>query len=296
QEIRPEEMLIDDAAVAQVRDLGACLEEMDIQGHRFGEFSLTVILYNMDRDALKRSASECVKAFSSVDAHLVEERYNLLNAWMAALPGNHPFNLRRFWLLDTNYADLSFLFKPAQGDRRNAHLSAEYLAMLESNAGTPYFLNLHCQDVAHTLVLGATGSGKSFLLNFLLTHFQKYDPLTYIFDLGGSYERLTTLLGGSYVAMAREPRAVTINPFCLDPTLENLNFLFAFIKVLIESGGYAMTAADERDLYEQIESLYAIAPTERRLSTLARILNPGAPGCPHQKVEGGGTRTWFCTA
>jgi type IV secretion system protein VirB4 len=296
QEIRPEEMLIDDAAVAQVRDLGACLEEMDIQGHRFGEFSLTVILYNMDRDALKRSASECVKAFSSVDAHLVEERYNLLNAWMAALPGNHPFNLRRFWLLDTNYADLSFLFKPAQGERRNEHLSAEYLATLETNAGTPYFLNLHCQDVAHTLVLGATGSGKSFLLNFLLTHFQKYDPLTYVFDLGGSYESLTTLVGGSYVPMAREPRAVTINPFCLEPTPENLNFLFAFLKVLIESGGYAMTAADERDLYEQIESLYAIAPAERRLSTLSRILNRRLQASLQKWVQGGPYGAWFDNA
>jgi len=37
----------------------------------------------------------------------------------------------------------------------------------------------------------ATGAGKSFLGNFLITNLQKYDPYTFIFDLGGSFEHLT---------------------------------------------------------------------------------------------------------
>ena len=41
------------------------------------------------------------------------------------------------------------------------------------------------------MILGRTGSGKSFLLNFLITNMQKYDPYTFIFDLGGSFESLT---------------------------------------------------------------------------------------------------------
>ena len=64
-------------------------------------------------------------------------------------------------------------------------MEREYLAVLESVHGTPYYLNLHCGDVAHTLMLGATGSGKSFSLNFLIQSLQKYEPLTFIFDLGG---------------------------------------------------------------------------------------------------------------
>jgi len=36
------------------------------------------------------------------------------------------------------------------------------------------------------MILGRSGSGKSFLLNFLITNLQKYDPYTFIFDVGGS--------------------------------------------------------------------------------------------------------------
>ena len=97
-------------------------------------------------------------------------------------------------------------------------------------------------------------------------------PLTCIFDLGGSYENLTRIFGGSYLPIGREQRPFTINPFCLSPTRENLLFLFSWVRVLVESNGYRMRAEEEQDLYEQIENLYEVAPDQRRLLTLANIV------------------------
>jgi type IV secretion system protein VirB4 len=123
------------------------------------------------------------------------------------------------------------------------------------------------------LILGASGAGKSFLLNFLLTNLQKYRPSTVIFDLGGSYESLTRLFAGRYVRVGVETPSVTINPFCLPPTRENLQFLYSFVRVLIESGHHECSSADERDLYEQIGNLYELEPSLRRLGTLSNIVN-----------------------
>lgn len=281
------DMLIDDSAVAQVTDLGHCLEEIEVHGRWFGEFSLSVVLYDQDEPTLRRSVAHCFKIFGSNDAQLTEERPNRLNAWLAGLPGNSAYNLRKLWLLSTNYADLSFLFTVGTGNVRNEHLGTEYLAVLEGSAGVPYFLNLHYKDVAHTLVLGATGSGKSFDINFLLTCLQKYEPFTYVFDLGGSYETLTRLFGGSYLRISVAERPFTINPFCLPPTPENLLFLFAFVRVLVQSNGYPLTAEDEKDLYEQIENLYSVAPSQRRLSTLSNILHRNLRSQLQKWVEGG---------
>ena len=283
----PKDMLIDDGAVAMVANLGGCLEEMEVQGRSFGQFSLTIVLYHKDETVLRRAAAHCFKVFAACDAQLTEERYNRLNAWLAVLPGNADYNLRRLWLTDANYADLSFLYTLQSGAARNEYLGGEALAVLEGTGGAPYFLNLHHKDVAHTLVLGATGSGKSFLLNFLLTHLQKYEPYTFIFDLGGSYESLTRLFGGGYLAVGAQERSFTINPFCLPPTAENRLFLFAFVKVLIESNGYRVSSDEERDLFEQIENLYAIAPDQRRLLTLSNILHRNLRRELQKWVQGG---------
>ena len=269
----PQDVLLDDSKESRVRELGEGIKEIELHGNYFGQFSLTVVIYDLDLAKVDRACAEFYKVFSVHDAQLYEEKYNLLNALLAAVPGNHAFNLRYLYLLNTNYADFSFLFTLHCGEPRNRHLRQEYLAVLETNHHTPYFLNLHYLDVAHTMILGRTGAGKSFLLNFLITNLQKYAPHTFIFDLGGSFESLTHLFGGSYVRVGLESADFKINPFSLPPTKENFDFLALFLKVLIQGSGEAgFDPATERDLYHQIENLYAVDPALRTLGVLANTL------------------------
>ena len=82
-------------------------------------------------------------------------------------------------------------------------------------------------------------------------HAQKYDPLTVIFNLGHSYRKLATLLDGGYVELGLRQSDVTINPFALEPTPENLHFLHAFVRVLLEGAdAYRLSDAEDRELYE----------------------------------------------
>jgi type IV secretion system protein TrbE len=267
--------LVDDSKEAAVAELGGALTALGMEGKNFGEFTLSVVIYDEDRAKLEHAVTEFQKLFTQHDGLLYEERYNLLNAFFATVPGNKHFNLRKQWALNSNYADLSFLFTIDGGSTWNPQLGKEYLAVLETMHGTPYYLNLHWGDVAHALLTGATRAGKSFLTSCLLQSAQKYDPLTIIFDLGASYEMLTRTFGGTYLNVGLKSPGFSINPFSLAPKHENLNFLYLFLRVLIEAGGrYELTIADEKALYAALERVYKLPAEIRTLSNFASILGP----------------------
>ncbi|MEZ2346996.1 VirB4 family type IV secretion system protein [Terriglobus sp. RCC_193] len=269
----PRDVLVDESKQADIENLGDCLRVLG-EGQSLGDFSLTILLYGKTQQELDGLAGEFAGIFTTADGNLYAETYNQLNAYFAIVPGNYALNMRRMYLLNSNYADLSFLFSILPGEKHNAHLGAEYLAVLETDNSTPYFLNLHNGEVAHSLVLGMTGSGKSYFANFLLQNAQKYQPQTYIFDIGGSFQSLTTIFGGSYLNVGRESRDFTINPFSLKPTKENLQFLFSLFRVLIEGseGRYRLDFKEERKLWDAIERTYVLEPEQRTFSNFANIV------------------------
>jgi type IV secretion system protein TrbE len=269
--VNQRDVLIDESKQADIENLGDCLRVLG-DGQTLGDFSLTIILYANDKKTLDRVLPDVVRIFTSADGTLFSETYNQLNAYFAIVPGNYRHNLRRFFLLNSNYADISFLFTVHPGETWNGHLDREYLAVLETDNATPYYLNLHEREVAHTLVLGATGSGKSFLANFLLQNAQKYMPLTYIFDIGGSFQSLTHIFNGSYMNVGQESRDFTINPFSLEPTRENQQFLFSLFRVLIEGDRYRLDFKEERQLYSGIERMYMLDREQRTISNFAEII------------------------
>jgi type IV secretion system protein VirB4 len=280
-------MLVDESATATVRQLGDALTELEVNGHVFGRCSLTVVLHGEDRRTLDQQAAQAMKVLAAHDGAFFDETYNLLNAWVSIVPGNGARNLRRLALLETHAADLSFLFGIDQG-RAGSLLLPEPLATFETPHHTPFAYHLHVQDVGHTLVLGATGSGKSFLLNFLVTNAQQYDPFTIVLDLGHGYRKLGALLHGGYVELGLRQQHVRINPFSMEPTPEHLHFLHGFVRVLLEGeDGYRLSELEDREVYEAVENLYVLDRNQRRLFTLANLLPRALMARLQKWVEGG---------
>jgi type IV secretory pathway VirB4 component len=161
----PRDVLVDESKQADIEDLGDCLRALG-DGQSLGDFSLTIVLFGRgssghSRTELDQLVAEFIRVFTNADGNLFAETYNQLNAYFATLPGNYAIDVRKLYLLNTNYADLSFLFTILPGKKTNAHLGTEYLAALETDNSTSYFLNLHNGEVAHTLILGVTRRGKT---------------------------------------------------------------------------------------------------------------------------------------
>ena len=85
------------------------------------------------------------------------------------------------------------------GNEYNNHLKEPALIYTQTSGNTPFRLNLHYNDVGHTLIVGPTGTGKSVLLATIEAHFAKYtNAQVFAFDKGGSSRVLTVASGGKF--------------------------------------------------------------------------------------------------
>lgn len=258
------------ASKAQLEDVRKTLEH---DGRTFWHVSLTLMVHDRDPRIVEEAVAGAIKTFAAHDGLFVEEAVtiNAPWAWLAIVPGNHAFNSRAELLpmTDENLGDLSFLFRLDRGEERSAYLQAPALAVFETETETPYYYNLHVEDVGHTLIVGSTGGGKSFLARHLFLHLQQYDPAAVIFDVGHGYRKIVEALGGGYLELGLHTPTVTLNPFAMEPSATHLHFVASFVKVLLEGrAATPLTEAEDRDVFEQVEAVYAYPRAQRRLSTL----------------------------
>ena len=281
--------MVDSAAAAESDRLGAALVELEADGVAYGEASLTVALHG-ELDAIERLDGDVRRLFAAHDAKAIREGYGQLPVWFSRLPAQpRKRQVRKVFVSAGLAACLAPVFGPPAGSARSRHLGRESLAAFETPWRTAYHYDLFAGDVGHTLVLGATGSGKSFALNFLLVEALRYDPRVLILDLGGSYRWLTRFLGGRYLELSSgeaEP-SLRLQPFALPPTTRTFQFLTGWVLRLLKLGGYEAGGADTSEVRARVEDLYSLGAGRRTLSVLAGSL-PSAMWPALSRWTGGG--------
>lgn len=264
--------LEDNSARILIRDLQQALVTMETDGGYFGKFSFGVVLHGSDERQLEAAASEVHRVLTDYEAETIEETYGALSAYFAMLPGNAHYNVRRLWLQNNHYADLSFVYTPHTGNLRAKEVNDEYLAAFETRQGTAFFFDPYYNGSFGISIFGPRGSGKSVLGNFLTCHAQKYDGYTFVFDIGGSFEENAKYFGGSILKVTLARQSFAINPFSLEDTPDNQQFLFNFLKLLM--GSEELSREDSQQLADAIAGMYGMySGTElMRLGTLASLL------------------------
>ncbi len=252
------------AANNAVDELSDVIRALDKKAH--GEFSLCLLIAARSVAELHTISPTVHRVFVEARAQVMEETLGNLSAFYALFPGNGRFNVFPMWLAEDHHARLSSIFAPSLGHPHSDDLDAEYLNIFETRTGTPFFQDAYVDGVRVQLILGPTGSGKSVTGNLTIAHEQKYNGFTYIFDIGGSYESVVELYGGRVDRIGKDgPR---VNPFTLDPTESNIQFLYSFIKLLLTNGGATLEPEDDDVIHKGVQDMYLLEASNRRLSNL----------------------------
>ena len=266
--------MVDATADAESSRLGSALVELEADGVAYGDLSLTLALHG-PLNQTEALDAELRRIFAAADAKLIREAYGQIPCWFSRLPAQPPKRqLRKIFVSAGVTACLAPLFGPPNAPAKSPHLGRPALALFETPWHSAFPYDLFSGDVGHTLILGATGSGKSFLLNFLLVQALQYDPKVLVLDLGGSYRWLTQFLGGGYVELSPDnPGAnISLRPFGLPAGDRTFSFLTGWITRLLRIGGYRLGGADTSELRARIEDIYALPADRRTLSGFARVL------------------------
>ena len=268
--------MVDSVAEAESDRLGDALVELETDGIAYGDLSLTVSIHG-PLERTERLDGELRRIFAAHDAKLIREGYGQLPAWFCRMPGQpRRRQVRSVFVSAGAVACMAPIFGPPAGSPTSGHLRRPALAILETQWRTPYHYDLFQGDVGHTLMLGATGAGKSFALNFLLVQSLQYDPRVLILDLGGSYRWLTRFLGGGYMELSPGGNGTgggfRLRPFSLPVGERSTQFLTGWIARLLRIGGWTLTGEDPSEIRARVEDLYAFPPGRRTLGTLVRSL------------------------
>ena len=162
-----------------------------------------------------------------------------------------------------NFLGLSPLHNFATGKQHN-NPWGDCVTTLQTTNGQPYYFNFHAthpsenslgeKAIANTMVIGKSGTGKTALINFLLSQVQKYDPspTIFFFDKDRGAEIFVRACGGNYLALANG-QATGFNPFQCENNESNVQFLADLVKVL--AGKREYSAREEEDIFRGVENM-----------------------------------------
>lgn len=205
---KSEAVMEDPHAVAMQAETAEAQAEVAGGQARFGFLSNVVVVRDADLQRGKARATALVQRARETGFVAALESVNAPSAFLGSLPGFGSVNLRRLLVSSKVVSHLFPVTLPWSGDPHNPSQlfpkQTPPLIMVGGKGATPFQFHLHHGDVGHTLVIGATGAGKSVLVGTLMMSWLRYTESRVIcFDLGRSHARLTEKAKGEHVNLGK---------------------------------------------------------------------------------------------
>lgn len=249
-----------ESRLQQTTDL---IKEIIESGQRIFHAELVLILRDENskegRKRLSLNTKEALSRFKSLSG--AEGMQETLGAWpifSSIFPGAPIKLVRQKKMKTNNLVDFLPLYGSRLGDDKPVVLMHTRLGSLFSF--DPYDPKLTNYNM---LVTGASGSGKSFANNFLMLQQIARGTKVFVIDIGGSYKKMTELLGGQYFEINLSGEHA-INPFELSepsvaPSGEKVKGLVNIVEQMVVDQGERLSKFDRVQIEETLTHVFSAA-------------------------------------
>lgn len=193
---------VDQDAMMMVAETEDAIAEASSQLVAYGYYTPVIVLFDEVQSRLQEKCEAIRRLIQAEGFGARIETLNSTDAFLGSLPGVSYANIREPLVNTRNLADLIPLNSVWSGSPVAPcpfyPPGSPPLCQVASGS-TPFRLNLHVDDVGHTLVFGPTGSGKSTLLALIAAQFRRYaGAQIFAFDKGRSMLPLTLAIGADH--------------------------------------------------------------------------------------------------
>lgn len=255
---------VDQDAMMMVAETEDAIAEASSQLVAYGYYTPVIVLFD-DQQARLQEKCEAVRRLIQAEGFGARiETLNATDAFLGSLPGVSYANIREPLINTRNLADLIPLNSVWSGSSTAPcpfYPPGSPSLMQVASRSTPFRLNLHVDDVGHTLIFGPTGSGKSTLLALIAAQFRRYSQAqVFAFDKGGSMLPLTLGLNGDHYQIGgdiepskeREGRALSFCPLAELSTDGDRAWAAEWIETLVALQGVTITPDYRNAISRQI--------------------------------------------
>ncbi|WP_341744804.1 hypothetical protein [Azonexus hydrophilus] len=274
---------VNQGRVLLAQDANDALTEMTTVNRSYGYYNLSVVAFGNTENEAEVALRNVNQVLQRRGYLTVRETMHLLSAFAGTIPGQAEALVRWSFVSSGNLADLAPVRTLGIGKRFNDYFKDQRgdgkdqpaLTVLSTEFATPYYFNFHQADLAHTLVVGPSRTGKSSFMNFLISQFQKYTPCnTFIFDKDYSCKIPTLMQGGTHVDMGLNSKdTIALNPMRLLGVPEARPWINHWLEMLLSAKGRELKSADLDSLKNALDQLASQPESMWRLQSLTPFLS-----------------------
>lgn len=240
------------------------------------QLGVSMIVLERDAKALRDNMQRAINAFTQLPGVTpYQENVALLEQYLAVAPGSGRLNERMHLVFEDNAADFVPLNGPWRGSGRPVMmLLNRWNAVTALDPFDPSAPNWN------GIVIGGSGSGKTFTTQLLINEALREDADVMILDRGYGYAPLTDMYGGAVIPFDASG-SVSINPFDLPvgemiPDDTKKSFLMALLRAMMPSEQGVSEAIEDAILSAAIQQTYARARSERKIDGVTQRFYAGA--------------------